>query len=175
MPAETIPPPNNSRKLAIAFWDDKILNWQRNRFRSLRQSGKISEGLSRQEIIVRGFLRRAALCPEIREESPVPSRVEPGILAPRLGYPQREPLAVIGIGCRFPAASIRRSRYGTPCCAGIDAIRDVPEDRWKHARFHDTNPEKSGCIRNAHGGFIDGVDQVRRRVLRVFSHRGSAD
>src|ERR1019366_1261638 len=38
------------------------------------------------------------------------------------------------------------------------AIRAVPDDRWKHARFHDTDPEKAGCIRNAKGGFIDGVD-----------------
>lgn len=42
---------------------------------------------------------------------------------------------------------------------GINAIRDVPEDRWTHDRFHDTNSEKVGCIRNAKGGFIDGVDQ----------------
>jgi acyl transferase domain-containing protein len=26
-----------------------------------------------------------------------------------------------------------------------------------HSRFHDTNPEKSGCIKNARGGFIKGV------------------
>jgi acyl transferase domain-containing protein/NADPH:quinone reductase-like Zn-dependent oxidoreductase/surfactin synthase thioesterase subunit/NAD(P)-dependent dehydrogenase (short-subunit alcohol dehydrogenase family) len=72
--------------------------------------------------------------------------------------PQREPLAVIGIGCRFPGGIDSPTACWSALLAGVNAIRDVPDDRWKHALFHDTNPEKSGCIRNAKGGFIDGVD-----------------
>ena len=72
---------------------------------------------------------------------------------------QREPLAVIGIGCRFPGGLDSPVALWDALLGGINAIRDVPEDRWKHDRFHDTNPEKVGSIRNAKGGFIDGVDQ----------------
>jgi acyl transferase domain-containing protein/surfactin synthase thioesterase subunit/NAD(P)-dependent dehydrogenase (short-subunit alcohol dehydrogenase family) len=67
-------------------------------------------------------------------------------------------LAVIGIGCRLPGGIGSPDEFWKALLKGFDAIRDVPEDRWKHSRFHDTNPEKSGCIRNAKGGFIDGVD-----------------
>ncbi|MCU0873655.1 MAG: type I polyketide synthase, partial [Pirellulaceae bacterium] len=77
---------------------------------------------------------------------------------PRLDCPQREPLAVIGIGCRLPGGIDSPEVFWNALLKGFDAIRDVPDDRWKHSRFHDTNPEKSGCIRNAKGGFIDGVD-----------------
>src|SRR5882724_11007919 len=70
----------------------------------------------------------------------------------------REPIAVVGIGCRFPGGIDSPTAYWSALLAGLDAIRDVPDDRWKHSRFHDTNPEKFGCIRNAKGGFIDGVD-----------------
>ena len=72
--------------------------------------------------------------------------------------PVREPLAVIGIGCRFPGGIDSPTAFWDALLKGVDAICEVPDDRWKHSRFHDTNPEKSGCIRNAKGGFIRGVD-----------------
>jgi acyl transferase domain-containing protein/NADPH:quinone reductase-like Zn-dependent oxidoreductase/surfactin synthase thioesterase subunit/NADP-dependent 3-hydroxy acid dehydrogenase YdfG/acyl carrier protein len=67
-------------------------------------------------------------------------------------------LAVVGIGCRFPGGIESPETYWEALLAGLDAIRDVPADRWLHSRFHDTDPEKIGCIRNAKGGFIEGVD-----------------
>lgn len=70
----------------------------------------------------------------------------------------KEPLAVIGIGCRLPGGIDSPAAFWDALLRGFDGIRDVPEDRWRHARFHDTNPEKTGCIRNAKGGFMDGVD-----------------
>ncbi len=70
----------------------------------------------------------------------------------------REPLAVVGIGCRFPGGIDAPEKYKESLLAGLDAIREVPADRWRHKRFHDVNPEKAGCIRNAKGGFLDGVD-----------------
>ena len=56
---------------------------------------------------------------------------------------QREPLAVIGIGCRFPGGIDSPISCWNALLAGVNGIRDVPEDRWKHALFHDANPEKS--------------------------------
>ena len=80
----------------------------------------------------------------------------------------REPLAVIGIGCRFPGGIDSPTAYWDALLNGINAICEVPDDRWKHARFHDTNPEKSGCIRNARGGFIDSVDQFDGEFFGYF-------
>ena len=71
---------------------------------------------------------------------------------------EREPLAVIGIGCRLPGGVDSPTAFWDALLRGFDGIRDVPDDRWKHSRFHDPNPEKAGCIRNAKGGFLDGVD-----------------
>ncbi len=70
----------------------------------------------------------------------------------------REPLAVVGMGCRFPGGIDTPEKYKDDLLAGLDAIRDVPSDRWLFSRFHDTNPEKAGSIRNAKGGFLEGVD-----------------
>jgi acyl transferase domain-containing protein/surfactin synthase thioesterase subunit/NAD(P)-dependent dehydrogenase (short-subunit alcohol dehydrogenase family)/acyl carrier protein len=79
-------------------------------------------------------------------------------MQPRHPDQLREPIAVVGIGCRFPGGLNSPAAYWDALLAGLDAIREVPLDRWKHSRFHDTDPDKSGCIRNAKGGFIDGVD-----------------
>ncbi|MFM9965526.1 MAG: SDR family NAD(P)-dependent oxidoreductase [Planctomycetaceae bacterium] len=81
---------------------------------------------------------------------------------------QREPIAVIGIGCRFPGGLNSPTAYWEGLLRGIDAICDVPDDRWKHDRFHDTNPEKVGSIRNAKGGFIEGVDQFDGEFFGYF-------
>ncbi len=80
----------------------------------------------------------------------------------------REPLAVIGIGCRFPGGIDSAASYWNALLKGVDAIRDVPADRWNHSRLHDTDPEKSGTIRNARGGFIDGVDQFDAEFFGYF-------
>ncbi len=81
---------------------------------------------------------------------------------------EREPLAVIGIGCRFPGGIDSPTAYWDALLRGINAICNVPDDRWNHERFHDTNPEKMGSIRNAKGGFIEGVDQFDGEFFGYF-------
>ncbi len=92
-------------------------------------------------------------------ESPVTASSKPECSVSRLADPPLEPLAVIGIGCRLPGGLNSPKSLWDALLGGVDAICDVREDRWLHARFHDPDPEKVGCIRNARGGFVDGVDQ----------------
>lgn len=80
----------------------------------------------------------------------------------------REPLAVVGIGCRFPGGIDSPAGYWNALLAGVDAIRPVPPERWNHARFHDPSNEKFGVIRNAKGGFIDAVDQFDAEFFGYF-------
>ena len=80
----------------------------------------------------------------------------------------REPLAVVGIGCRFPGGIDSPAAYWSALLAGVNAIGRVPADRWNQARFHDPNEEKVGTIKNAQGGFIDGVDQFDAEFFGYF-------
>src|SRR5690625_7705651 len=41
-----------------------------------------------------------------------------------------EPIAVIGVGCRFPGAGVGPQRYWEFLTGGGDAIGEVPPDRW---------------------------------------------
>ena len=47
--------------------------------------------------------------------------------------PRREPIAVIGIGCRFPGRVKGADSFWKMMLDRTDAITDVPPERWNHA------------------------------------------
>lgn len=71
----------------------------------------------------------------------------------------REPLAIVGIGCRFPGDANTPERFWDLLCSGADATRVVPENRWNAAKFHDPNPAKVGKMVTRRGGFLTEIDQ----------------
>jgi len=70
-----------------------------------------------------------------------------------------EPLAIVGVGCRFPGGADTADRYWELLCSETDATRVVPETRWHAGRYHDPNPAKIGKIVTDRGGFLDEIDQ----------------
>lgn len=71
----------------------------------------------------------------------------------------RAPLAIVGIGCRFPGDCDSAESFWKLLCDGVDATRVVPETRWNAARFWDPNPAKIGKIVTCRGGFLSEIDQ----------------
>jgi acyl transferase domain-containing protein/acyl carrier protein len=59
-----------------------------------------------------------------------------------------EPIAIVGMACRFPGAESPES-YWRLLREGVDAVREVPADRWDFRRFPDAS---------RWGGFLDRVD-----------------
>ncbi|HYX25759.1 MAG TPA: acyltransferase domain-containing protein, partial [Thermoanaerobaculia bacterium] len=43
-------------------------------------------------------------------------------------------------------------------CAGVDATREVPADRWDAAAWYDPDPQAPGTINTRRGAFLDRVD-----------------
>ena len=74
-------------------------------------------------------------------------------------HAERQPIAVVGIACRFPGGVRNVEDYWQLLREGRDAIRDVPTDRWDVDAFYDPNPEAAGKMYSRRGGFLDGVDQ----------------
>ncbi len=64
-----------------------------------------------------------------------------------------EPIAIIGIGCRLPGASDPES-YWKLLRNGVDAITEVPADRWDIEAVYDPNPKVPGKMSTRWGGFI---------------------
>jgi acyl transferase domain-containing protein/acyl carrier protein len=71
---------------------------------------------------------------------------------------RREPIAVIGLGCRFPGGADDPDRFWQLLVAGRDAVREVPPDRWRLADLYDPDPAKAGKLYSREGGFLDHVD-----------------
>lgn len=69
-----------------------------------------------------------------------------------------EPIAIIGIGCRFPGAK-NPDAYWKLLRNGVDAITEVPPDRWNIDDFYDPDPSAPGKMNTRYGGFIEDVDQ----------------
>ena len=70
----------------------------------------------------------------------------------------REPIALIGIGCRFPGANGPES-FWRLLREGVDAIREVPADRFDIDAVYDPRPGTPGKLISRCGGFLEGVDR----------------
>jgi len=69
-----------------------------------------------------------------------------------------EPIAIIGIGCRFPGAHGPEA-FWQLLREGVDAITEVPAARFTLDAFYDPDPATPGKINTRWGGFLDQVDQ----------------
>lgn len=69
-----------------------------------------------------------------------------------------EPVAVVGIGCRFPGNVTGPDSFWQLLVDGGDAISEVPPDRWDADAFYDPDPSASGRMTTKWGGFVPDVD-----------------
>ena len=72
---------------------------------------------------------------------------------------RREPSAIIGMGCRFPTGVDTPEKFWDLLAGGVDAISEVPRERWDIDAYYDPNPDAAGKMSTRWGGFLDGVDQ----------------
>nr|WCO03995.1 AjuB [Cystobacter sp.] len=70
-----------------------------------------------------------------------------------------EPIAIVGMGCRFPGGANSPEAFWQLLREGRDAIVEVPPERWDRDAWYDPNPETPGKMSTRHGGFLRDVDQ----------------
>jgi acyl transferase domain-containing protein/NADPH:quinone reductase-like Zn-dependent oxidoreductase/acyl carrier protein len=68
-----------------------------------------------------------------------------------------EPIAIVAVSCRFPGAP-NPEAFWEVLSDGVDAIREVPEDRFDIDEFYDPDPDTAGKTYTRFGGFLDGID-----------------
>ncbi len=76
----------------------------------------------------------------------------------RLRQGAREPIAIVGMACRFPAAPTVDD-FWTLLARGGDAVSRVPDDRWNADAYYDPDPSAVGKMATKYGGFIRDVDR----------------
>ncbi|NJM66118.1 MAG: alpha/beta fold hydrolase [Acaryochloris sp. RU_4_1] len=69
-----------------------------------------------------------------------------------------EAIAIIGVGCRFPQAD-RSEAFWQLLQDGVDAVTEVPPERWNIDAVYDPKPGTPGKMNTRWGGFLQQVDQ----------------
>jgi myxalamid-type polyketide synthase MxaB len=80
---------------------------------------------------------------------------------------KREPIAVVGIGCRFPPNIDSPESFWTLLESGGDAIGEVPADRWDKDYYYDSNPDVRGKICTRSGGFLQDKDRFDPQFFNI--------
>ncbi len=75
------------------------------------------------------------------------------------GMTQKPPIAITGIGCRFPGGADGPVAFWKLLCDGTDAITGIPADRWNEETFYDPVPGRTGKSIARWGGFLDSIDR----------------
>ena len=85
-----------------------------------------------------------------QKPKPLPSHPEPAA--------HSEPIAIVGIGCRFPGGVNDPESYWRLLRDGVDAVGPIPPSRWDVEAYYDPDPDAPGKMSTRWGGFLDNVD-----------------
>jgi acyl transferase domain-containing protein/acyl-CoA synthetase (AMP-forming)/AMP-acid ligase II len=85
-----------------------------------------------------------------------PSPAAEALPRPRLSGP--EPIAIIGMSCRFPGGADTPEAFWKLLEEGLDAIGPIPTTRWDFERYFHPEPGTPGKTYARHGAFLPQVD-----------------
>ncbi|MGB5712418.1 MAG: type I polyketide synthase, partial [Waterburya sp.] len=78
-----------------------------------------------------------------------------------------EPIAIVGMGCRFPGGANNPEAFWQLLQNGVDAISEVPGDRWDIDAYYDPNPDTPGKTYARYGGFVAGLDEFDSQFFNI--------
>ena len=79
-----------------------------------------------------------------------------------------EPIAIVGMSCRFPGGVSSSQELWRLVAEGVDAIDEFPTDRgWELERLYDSDPDHVGSSYARHGGFIYDAGEFDADHFRI--------
>ena len=84
------------------------------------------------------------------------------------------PIAVVGMGCRFPGGANDPDAFWQMLRDGVDAIGEVPPDRWDADAYYDPDPDAPGKMSTRWGAFVDGIDRFDPQLFGITPREAAA-
>ncbi|NER24035.1 MAG: type I polyketide synthase [Symploca sp. SIO1C2] len=78
-----------------------------------------------------------------------------------------EPIAIIGMGCRFPGGANDPETFWRLLRDGTDAIMPIPCSRWDIDAHYDPNPDTNGKMYIRQAGLLSQVDQFSPQFFGI--------
>jgi amino acid adenylation domain-containing protein len=85
-----------------------------------------------------------------------------------------EPIAIVGIGCRFPGGASDPASYWALLRDRVDAVRPFPVHRWRDIPPFSEDPDAPGTIATRMGGFLDHIDHFDADFFRLSAREASS-
>ncbi len=86
-----------------------------------------------------------------------------------------EPIAIIGMGCRFPGGAVDPASFWRQLRDGRDAVSEVPVSRWDPDEYYDPDPDAPGKMNTRWGGFLrDSVAAFDARFFGIMPREAAS-
>jgi acyl transferase domain-containing protein/SAM-dependent methyltransferase/acyl carrier protein len=72
---------------------------------------------------------------------------------------EAEPIAIVGMGCRFPGGARDPDTFFQLLSEGREGITEIPRDRWDIDHYYDPDPAAPGKMNTRWAGLVGQVDQ----------------
>ncbi|MGJ3245329.1 MAG: beta-ketoacyl synthase N-terminal-like domain-containing protein [Elainellaceae cyanobacterium] len=80
---------------------------------------------------------------------------------------QHEPIAIVGMGCRFPGGADSPGAFWEVLHHRKDAITDIPGDRWDVSQYYSPDPTVPGKMCAHRGGFVPHLYEFDAPFFRI--------
>jgi acyl transferase domain-containing protein/NADPH:quinone reductase-like Zn-dependent oxidoreductase/acyl carrier protein len=77
------------------------------------------------------------------------------------------PIAIVGAGCRYPGGVETPEALWQLVRDGVDAVSEVPADRWDADAYYDADPKAPGKMVTRRGGFLGQVDRFDAQFFGI--------
>ncbi|MHB1131379.1 MAG: type I polyketide synthase, partial [Chloroflexota bacterium] len=100
-------------------------------------------------------------------EAGLPSKNAGGPLSRAARRHERQPIAIIGIGCRLPGGVDGPESYWRLLWDKVDAITEIPVDRFDARTYYDPRPATPGKMATRWGGFLAHIDRFDAQFFGI--------
>lgn len=142
---------------------DRAVDDATQQAKGLYQVGEVAV-LRHQSIPMRDLHEEVAQESVVLLESLAAQRL-PWQAGPRKPRQKSDDIAIVGMACMFPKAKDLR-KYWQNICQGVDAIEEVPAERWDPETFFDSDRLARDRVYSKWGGFLDKIvfDPMKWRI-----------